>query len=102
MKDKLYKLMNWPEIEAIIYSEEDNPHRLLGPHAAGNAIVFQAFWPDSQKVELVFPDTGKEVEMELADEAGYYAALIPGKEVPSYQYRVTWPDGTVKVEATGI
>ncbi len=98
MKDKLYKLMNWPEIEAIIYSEEDNPHRLLGPHAAGNAIVFQAFWPDSQKVELVFPDTGKEVEMELADEAGYYAALIPGKEVPSYQYRVTWPDGTVKVE----
>ena len=63
MKDKLYKLMNWPEIEAIIYSEEDNPHRLLGPLAAGNAIVFQAFWPDSQKVELVFPDTGKEVEM---------------------------------------
>ena len=57
MKDKLYKLMNWPEIEAIIYSEEDNPHRLLGPHAAGNAIVFQAFWPDSQKVELVFSDT---------------------------------------------
>ena len=39
MKDKLYKLMNWPEIEAIIYSEEDNPHRLLGPHAAGNAKV---------------------------------------------------------------
>ena len=84
MKDKLYKLMNWPEIEAIIYSEEDNPHRLLGPHAAGNAIVFQAFWPDSQKVELVFPDTGKEVEMAVADEAGYYAALIQRKGVPAY------------------
>ena len=81
MKDKLYKLMNWPEIEAIIYSEEDNPHRLLGPHAAGNAIVFQAFWPDSQQVALVFPDTGKEVEMELADEDGMCSALILGKEL---------------------
>lgn len=30
MKEKLYKLMNWPEIEAVIYSEEDNPHKLLG------------------------------------------------------------------------
>ena len=29
MKDKLYKLMDWREIEAIVYSEEDNPHRLL-------------------------------------------------------------------------
>ena len=98
MKDKLYKLMNWPEIEAIIYSEEDNPHRLLGPHAAGNATVFQTFWPGAEKVELVLSDTGKEVEMELADEAGYFAALVPGKEVPAYEYRVTWPDGTVKTE----
>ena len=98
MKDKLYKLMNWPEIEAIIYSEEDNPHRLLGPHAAGNATVFQTFWPGAEKVELVLSDTGKAVEMELADEAGYFAALVPGKEVPAYEYRVTWPDGTVKTE----
>ena len=79
MKDKLYKLMNWPEIEAIIYSEDDNPHRLLGPHKAGNSVV-----------------------------AGYFAALIPGKELPeketspkelpSYEYRITWPDGTVKTQ----
>ena len=98
MKDKLYKLMNWPEIEAIIYSEEDNPHRLLGPHAAGNATVFQTFWPGAEKVELVLSDTGKAVEMELADEGGCFAALVPGKEVPAYEYRVTWPDGTVKTE----
>ena len=29
--------MNWPEIEAIIYSEEDDPHRLLGPQCDGGA-----------------------------------------------------------------
>ena len=108
MKDKLYKLMNWPEIEAIIYSEDDNPHRLLGPHKAGSSVVFQTFQPGAERVELVFPDAGKELEMELADEAGYFAALIPGKELPeretspkelpSYEYRITWPDGTVKTQ----
>lgn len=30
MTKKLYKLMNWAEIEGIVYSEEDNPHKLLG------------------------------------------------------------------------
>ena len=35
MTEKLYKLMNWPEIEAVIYSEEDKPHRLLGAHPEG-------------------------------------------------------------------
>ena len=79
MKDKLYKLMNWPEIEAIIYSEDDNPHRLLGPHKAGSSVVFQTFQPGAERVELVFPDAGKELEMELADEAGYFAVLIPGR-----------------------
>ena len=77
MKEKLYKLMNWPEIEAVIYSEEDNPHRLLGPHTAGNSTLFQVFMPGAEKVDLLLKETGKTVEMELADEAGYFAALIP-------------------------
>ena len=33
MADKLYDLMNWPEIEAVVYSEADNPYNLLGGHA---------------------------------------------------------------------
>lgn len=45
MKDKLYKLMDWREIEAIVYSEEDNPHRLLGPHTAGSSTLLQTFQP---------------------------------------------------------
>ena len=28
MDNKLYKLMNWPRVEGIIYSEEDNPHEI--------------------------------------------------------------------------
>ena len=86
MNEKLYRLMNWPEIEAIIYSEEDDPHRLLGPHREGNATVVQAFYPGAVSMELKLPGQ-KTVEMEQADEAGYYAALVGGKEIGSYTFR---------------
>ncbi len=81
MNEKLYRLMNWPEIEAIIYSEEDDPHRLLGPHREGNATVVQAFYPGAVSMELKLPESEKTVEMEQANEAGYYAALVGGKEI---------------------
>ena len=29
MTKKLYKLMNWADVEGIVYAEEDDPHRLL-------------------------------------------------------------------------
>ena len=89
MNEKLYRLMNWPEIEAIIYSEEDDPHRLLGPHREGNATVVQAFYPGAVSMELKLPGQ-KTVEMEQADEAGYYAALVGGKEIGSYTLRLLW------------
>ena len=30
MKQRLYDLMDWEAIEAIVYSEEDHPQRVLG------------------------------------------------------------------------
>ena len=29
MDKKLYDLMDWAEIEAVVYSEEDRPHDIL-------------------------------------------------------------------------
>ena len=95
MNEKLYRLMNWPEIEAIIYSEEDDPHRLLGPHREGNATVVQAFYPGAVSMELKLPGQ-KTVEMEQADEAGYYAALVGGKEIGSYTLKASLEDGTTE------
>ena len=95
MNEKLYRLMNWPEIEAIIYSEEDDPHRLLGPHREGNATVVQAFYPGAVSMELKLPGQ-KTVEMEQADEAGYYAALVGGKEIESYTLKASLEDGTTE------
>ncbi|MBO5337642.1 MAG: 1,4-alpha-glucan branching protein GlgB [Lachnospiraceae bacterium] len=96
MTNKLYKLMNWPQIEAIIYSETDNPHELLGPHKSGSQTLVQAYFPEAKKVTIKWeknPLLKEDVEMELADEDGYFAALIPQKELPGYKYVVTYPDG---------
>ena len=89
MNNKLYKLMNWPEIEEIIYSDGDNPHRILGAHKVGNSLLIQTFQPDAKNVTVVTEENGKKYEMELADEAGFYAALVPVKEGTRYHYEIT-------------
>ena len=94
MTKKLYKLMNWPVIEEIIYSESDNPHATLGPHKAGNQTLVQAYFPGAKKASIVYEETGETVSMDLADEDGYFAVLLPGQEAPAYHYIVKKEDGT--------
>ena len=87
MNNKLYKLMNWPRIEGIIYSEEDRPHEILGPHMVGRNALVQTFQPGAESVFLVTED-GKKTQMELVDEAGYFACLLPGKLPDKYEYEI--------------
>ncbi len=95
MNNRLYKLMNWPKIEEIIYSECDAPHELLGPHKAGSQTLVQAFFPGAKEAAIVMEGTEKPVRMERADEDGYFAVLLPMpvKEVPVYHYVVTDGEG---------
>ena len=93
MKAKLYDLMNWAQIEGIVYSEEDRPGTILGPHAVGNSTLYQAFFPDAKKVTLMLEDKEKRVAMELADEEGFFAATVAGKKVGPYSYEVVTKDG---------
>lgn len=102
MNQKLFKLMNWPKIEEIIYSECDNPHELLGPHKVGNQLLVQAFIPGAESVKLESTDTGKITQMELADEEGFFAALLPGKalsgkNLTSYRYIAVFADGREEI-----
>lgn len=82
MNKKLYKMMNWPEIEGIVYSESDDPHALLGAHVTGNCVLVQTFWPGAKSVRLQLVDDDKSYKMEMADEAGYFAVAVPGKKIP--------------------
>ncbi len=94
MNNRLYKLMNWPRIEGIIYSEEDRPHEILGPHIVGKSVLFQTFQPGAGKISLITED-GKKTEMEMVDEAGYFAALVAGKIPDRYEYEICRGEETV-------
>ncbi len=96
MNKRLYKLMNWAEIEGIVYSESDNPHALLGAHVTGSSVLVQTFQPGARSVRLQLVEGDKSYKMEMADEEGYFAALLPGKKIPEYEYIVEAQDGTLK------
>ncbi|MBR5969969.1 MAG: 1,4-alpha-glucan branching enzyme [Lachnospiraceae bacterium] len=96
MNNKLYKLMNWPEIEEIVYSDGNDPHRILGAHKVGSFFLVQAFRPDAQKLSVITGSGAKEkaYEMEVADEAGFFAALIPyQKDNKKYEYEMLTLEG---------
>lgn len=94
MNEMLYHLMDWPAIETLVYSEEDMPRKILGPHKVEEGILIQGFFPGASKVEVI--TERKSYEMELADEAGFYAVLLPGKKIPAYQYRIAFEEGEVQ------
>lgn len=100
MTNKLYKLMNWPKIEEIIYSESDNPHALLGPHKSGTQTLIQTYFPDAVEVRIHWDNLDEasrikeDTRMEVADEDGYFAVLVPEKKLPFYRYLVKYEDGT--------
>ncbi|MDY2944540.1 MAG: alpha amylase C-terminal domain-containing protein [Lachnospiraceae bacterium] len=106
MNKKLYKMMNWPEIESVIYSDGDRPDSLLGAHDTAAGILIQAFFPDVAQVTVVLEkQDGNDqegakarIKMELADDDGFYACLVPGKKADElrYHYEITANDGSVK------
>ncbi len=92
--------MNWAKIEEVVYSECDNPHSFLGAHIVGNNTLIQCFFPDAEGVVLKYATaagrkkiTFQDAVMECADEAGFFALLLPGKEAYEYKYLITFKDG---------
>ena len=75
MEDKLYQMMDWPKIEAVVYSEESTPRNLLGPRVTEEGILIQCFYPQAEKVSVHVIKDGKTYEMVMEDEGGYFAAV---------------------------
>ena len=97
MDNKLYKMMDWTKIEEIIYSECDNPHGLLGPHPVGGQTLIQAYFPMARAITIRFEDKLEDVEMELADDDGFFAVLLPYDKLPNYHYLVIGSDDSKSV-----
>lgn len=93
MEKKLYDLMDWAEIEAIVYSEHDHPERILGPRRVRGGILIQAFLPGAEAVFAKNRRDGKLYSMEKVDEEGFFALLLPGKKIPSYELIARYQNG---------
>lgn len=94
MNAKLYKLMNWARIEGVVYSEEDHPHEILGTQAVNGGTLIQTFQPHAKKVSVRIKPSDKDIPMEMADEAGFFAVFIKEKARFEYSYLCTLEDGT--------
>ena len=93
MEQNLYDLMDWAGIEELVYSEASNPHAMLGPHLTESGLLIQALIPTAAQVVVKIVSTGRKYVMELADEAGFFAVLIPRKSLAAYTLLVTYDNG---------
>ena len=95
MNKNLYGLMNWPEIEGIVYAECDKPKQLLGAHVTDKGLLIQVMRPDAVAVKLHLDGRKTAVNMEKVDEAGFFAALVSSKKKLSYTYSVEKVNGEI-------
>ena len=93
MDSKLYKLMNWPEIESIVYSECDHPQDILGMHEVNGGFLIQGFFPGKENANVLDLSTDKAYPMELVDESGFFACFVSGKTPFPYEYIVEDEEG---------
>lgn len=96
MEKMLYDLMDWAGIEELVYSESDNPQRLLGAHVVKEGLLIQAYLPGAVAVEAVLTDGS--YPMEMADENGFFALLLDRRKLEPYYFAAEYGDGT-KVES---
>lgn len=96
MNKKLYEQMDWPRIEAIVYSEECMPYDILGPHVIKQGILIHTFIPNAKKVALKDLKDRKKYSMELVDETGFYSVLLPRKrKIPDYVFVIETFNGEI-------
>ena len=80
------------EIEALIEGRHQDPHRVLGPHDAGDGAVVRAYRPDATHVEVALR-AGPTVAAERIHDAGFFEARLGERPAPgTYTLRVGYGD----------
>ena len=72
MEDKLYQLMDWKRIEAIIYQEEEHPETILGGRVVKGGVLYTTYQPNTKEVFLHLYKEQEDIAMEQVDENGFY------------------------------
>jgi len=86
----LYKYMNWGAMEALVYSEHDDPHSWLGPHETEEGTLINAFFPTAKAVSVVIGK--KEYPMCSVDDAGNFSVMTDSKKPGNYKLNITYRD----------
>ncbi len=93
MYKTLYDMMDWAGIEELVYSEAANPHEMLGPHVTEQGLLIQTFIPTADAVTVKVKSNGREYPMELMDDPGFFAVLLPRKTVTDYTLLISYDNG---------
>ncbi len=93
MDKTLYDMMDWAGVEELVYSEANDPHRMLGPHMTEAGLLIQAFIPTASTISVKLVSSGKTYAMDMEDEAGFFAVLIPRKRITDYTLFITYDNG---------
>ena len=96
MDKVLYDMMDWAGIEELVYSEAANPHEMLGPHVTEQGLLVQAFIPTAKEITVKMKKGSQEYPMELMEEPGFFAVLIPQKTIADYTLAVSYDNGDVQ------
>ena len=94
MKKELYDLLDLGRIEGLVYSEENQPHDILGACLTDSGVLIQAFFPNAESVTVVGDSLC--VRMEKVDDNGFFAALLPGNSIPDYRLEVLREEGAAE------
>lgn len=95
MDERLYSKMQWPEIEALIYSEHDRPRQILGQQVTEDGVLIAAFNSDAADITVKNTKNGKTYPMEKVDEGGYFAVLTDESKPFPYVYIVNYGEDNV-------
>ena len=69
-----------------------DPHHILGAHPSGVRTTIRAFRPHAEAVAVVVD--GKTTPLLRVHDAGIFAGVVPGTEVPDYRLAVTYQGET--------
>ncbi|HUE84027.1 MAG TPA: 1,4-alpha-glucan branching protein GlgB [Pyrinomonadaceae bacterium] len=83
------------ELDSFLALKHRDPHRILGAHPYEGGVLFRAFRPDAEKVELLI-GRKKPVALTRIHPSGLFEAQIPNlKAIPTYRLRVSYAKGVV-------
>lgn len=96
MDKVLHDLLNWTDVEEITCSESQNPHRILGAHVTDKGVLVQVYIPTARDISVKWGNSNRLYEMELVDETGFFAVLIPEKKIQEYSLVVFYDNDTLQ------